>query len=153
MKKLGILTNQIATNQKLISISHNLNKLSITDRNIDCILFYNDMGALTVKKEFACMSSVSALSYDGILIATDMVSACLLNKCLRASDKYFYVWDIDWHKLKKPIEFMKNIYFNNDIELIARSEHHAKLITKVFKKPKYIIEEHNHEQWQRLVYS
>ena len=151
MKKLGIAVNQIISEQKYICLINELNKLNKAD--IDIILFYNDFGNNRIEADFPLMQSVEMLDYDGILIATDLLSANILHSCVRATKKYFYVWNIDWFKNKKSISFNKNTYQNKEIDLICRSKDHYKLLTTVFKEPKHIIEEFNHEQIESIVHS
>ena len=146
MKKLGILIHQLSGSQQFVSMCHNLNNICKNNREIDVVVFFNDLGKNSQINEFAIMQSVEALDYDGILIATDNITAHLLDNCICATKKYFYIWNIDWHIQNRPVNNIQNIYLNPNTELIARSKDHAKLISRVFREPKYIIEEFDHEE-------
>jgi len=153
MKKLGIITQQIANDQKHISIIKSLNTISEKERGLDCILFYADMGLMQEPNYFALMSIIETLDYDGILIATDIMSGLLLQNCLMAKKKYFYIWDLEWYHTSRTSSFIQQLYTSDEVELIVRSEDHAKIVERIFKKPKHIIEEFNHEQIEKLIYS
>lgn len=154
MKKLGIMINDIVDSQQYITIVKNINAICKKNTDIDPIIFTNRNNSTIADNEFAIMGSVEALDYDGILIATDNISAAILQNCLAAQEKYFYIWNINWFLQNFPVERMKDIYLREDIELIARSEDHNRAISKIFRKPKYIIEEFNYEQIiERIIYS
>jgi hypothetical protein len=63
------------------------------------------------------------------------------------------VWDVNWHIYPRPIDFVRKVYLNPEVELIARSKDHAKIIGKVFKQPTYVIEEFDHEEINNIIYS
>ena len=41
-------------------------------------------------------------------------------------------------------------FYNDEIELIARSQSHADLLEKLFKKPKYIMEDWDYDVLKRI---
>lgn len=153
MKKLAFFINQLSNSQQCISIVNNLNKLH-DHRDLDIILFRNDLTVCNMNNNFPIMEAVEALDYDGDIVATDFITCYFLDKCLRAKNKYFYIWNVDWNLQNKPYDFITKIYSNPNVDIIARSTNHANLISRVFKKPKYIIEDCNYEQIiQKLVQS
>jgi hypothetical protein len=153
MKKLGIMFNDIVNSQQYISMSRHLNEISMNNRDVDIVVFSNNVQAVPQKNEYAILSGTEALDYDGVLIATDLISAYILDRCFCATKKYFYVWDVNWHIYPRPIDFVRKVYLNPEVELIARSKDHAKIIGKVFKQPTYVIEEFDHEEINNIIYS
>jgi len=154
MKKLGILIHQIINSQQYIVIAQNLNKICQQNPEIDVVLFHNDLKVTQQPNEFAIMQSVETLDYDGVLIATDIISAHILPSCLCAQKRYFYVWDMNWFLQNRPIQFVQDVYLNKDIKLIARSTEHYEAISRVFRRPEYLIEEFDHEQLiNNIIYS
>lgn len=151
MKKIGFMINQINQSQQYTALSKNINTLCEKYKDIDPIVFYNDNFNTDPNSQFAIIQMVESLDYDGILIATDTISAHILKKCMVSKKKYFYIWNIDWHISNRPFGFIKDIYLNNEIELIARSQDHFKLIKSVFKEPKHIIEEFSYEQIRNII--
>jgi len=152
MKKLGFLMHQMLPNQKTNALSINLNEMVQKYPDIDPILFFNDIGMCNIKNEFAVMQTIEALDYDGILIATDEISVNMFKACMRAKEKYFYVWDINWFYNPRPISNIKSLYLNDDVKLIARSKSHFDIISRVFKKPEYIIQDFNVDEIKSIIY-
>ncbi len=153
MNKLGILISSPDNNQKFHAIARELNLLKNKRPDIDAIVFYYDYGPIALSTNFAMMEMRHAFNYDGIIIATDGYTAPVLNKCLRPKGLYFYIWNLDWKYNFTSLAINQNIYLNPKIDLIARSRSHNKLITQVWKEPKYMISEFNHEQIERHFFS
>ena len=67
-------------------------------------------------------------------IATDLISADMLLKSNTASDKYLYLWDIDW--ITNPVNFSVacDILLDDRLKLIARSDSHATIINNFCNK-------------------
>ena len=61
------------------------------------------------------------------------------------------MWNFDW-MLLDDLRFKQLTipFLNDEIELIARSESHAKVLEKLFKKPKYVMEDWDWEVLQRI---
>lgn len=55
MKKLGILTHQISNSQQYSCIAHNLNIICENNKDVDPIVFYNDLGKVRQNNQFAIM--------------------------------------------------------------------------------------------------
>jgi len=153
MNKLGILISSPGENQKFNALCRELNLLKEKRPDIDAIVFYYDYGPITVSTNFAMMEMKHAYNYDGIIIATDGYTAPVLDKCLRPKELYFYIWNLDWKYNVTTLGANQDIYLNNKINLIARSRSHHKLITQVWKEPKYTISEFNHEEITRHFFS
>ena len=85
---------------------------------------------------FPVMQSVEAWGQQGVMISTDLSTTCKLIKFPSASKKFFYVWDLEFLRGFAPINYdlIKKVYLNKDIDLIARCEHHAKVIENNFNR-------------------
>ena len=47
----------------------------------------------------------------------------------KVEEKYFYIWDLDWHRQNgRDFEYTIQAYNNPQLNLIARSSSHAKAI-------------------------
>ena len=74
---------------------------------------------------FAIMQSSEAFAFDGTLVATTLNTASKLLKFPSAKEKYFYVWDLEWMRLKnKSFDGLSQVYGSKELNLIARSEEH-----------------------------
>jgi len=153
MNKLGILISSPGHDQKFITLAHELNLLKTKRPDIDVIVFYYDYGQIRAETQFSMMEMKHAYNYDGVMIATDSYTAQMLNHCLRPKAKYLYIWNLDWKYTPTSFALNKKIYLNPEIDLISRSGIHHNIITKVWKEPKYQIEEFNHDKITRHFFS
>ena len=113
----------------------------------DCYLFANTVQALPMNHRFAIMQQVEALKHPGILIGTSMINAQVVANCLTAKEKYFYVWSPEWASLQEySAQQLNKIFYNKEISLIARSNGHFKLLSKLFKEPAAVINNWNSKQ-------
>ncbi len=152
MKSLGVLIRSPGLGQPEISIVDSLNKMVTTYADVEPILFFRDYGPQPIRMNFALMHNLEAWSFDGNLISNDLETTKIMLACIRAPKKFFYVWDLEWvYKDNFSFREMSVIYNNDEVELIARSPSHAKIIENCWKKPTAIIEDFNYEQIKELV--
>jgi hypothetical protein len=91
-------------------------------------------------------------NYDGVLISTSLPTTVILGSNIRAKKKYFYVYDLEWMFLQKPIfKQINGLYNNPDIELIARSQSHYDLLTKLWKEPVAIVDNFKYTDLMKLL--
>ena len=142
MKKIGVMANNLAASQLSECIVESFNFISQTDLDVDTILFYKKHPALSMTPLFCCMEETEVWGYEGYVIATCLDSAETLLKVTGPIKKFFYVWDLEWtRKAGQKYSRLKSIHQNPNIDLIARSQHHADLISKYWKKPIAIVKD------------
>ncbi len=143
---LGILINSFEVSQMSISILHNLKRI----KNVVPYVFYNELPEFYLKDlSFTTLSSRETYGYQGYTIATSLYTARQLLECPSPKKKFFYVWDFEWTMKQYNYNEIQDIYLNDELTLIARSEYHKKLIDNCWKQS-IIIEDFNHEQLTRL---
>lgn len=143
---LGILINSFDISQLRISILHNLKRI----KDVTPYVFYNELPEVYLKDlSFAALSSREAYGFNGYTIATCLHTAKQLLQCPCPTKKFFYMWDFEWMKQQYNYNVIQEIYLNDDLTLIARSEYHKKLIDNCWKQS-IIVEDFNHEQLTRL---
>ena len=59
--------------------------------------------------------------------------------------------DLEWLYQRAPYSAFENIYLNEEVEIVARSQEHSDIIESCWKKPSTIIEEFDHEAISRFV--
>jgi hypothetical protein len=87
-----------------------------------------------------------------VAIAASLTCAETLLRSHNRSDKYLYLWDIDW--LITPVNFSVacNILRDDRLKLIARSESHAKVISNFCNKEvSGIVDNWNIGELQRII--
>ena len=88
--------------------------------------FYSRPSVPVTRPFFSCKNISFLAGYDGVAIATDLISADMLLKSNTASDKYLYLWDIGYVAC--------DILLDDRLKLIARSDSHATIINNFCNK-------------------
>lgn len=123
--KLGILMNNLGPTQLAYYAIINNNKKN----DIDCILFYENQAKSCLPMNFATMQIYEAYTYEADIIATSISTAHKMLSFPSAKNKFFYVWDLEWMRIRnKNFNYLSNIYRNDKIHLIARSQSHKNII-------------------------
>ena len=142
MKKIGVIVKSLGKSQLSETLVKSFNSISQSSSDADTILFYSKVPFTGTVPLFSCMEQTEVWGYEGCVIATCLDTAEMLLKVTGPTKKFFYIWDLEWtrgdaHKYSR----LKSIYQNKDIELIARSNQHAELISKYWKTPVAIIKD------------
>lgn len=130
--KLGVLLDNLGPNQLALNVITNGNKV----RDTDFIAFYENSAKPYISPDFAIMQAFEAWGYRGILIATSLSTASQMITFPVCKEKYFYVWDLEWIRMKeKYFKTLHSIYSNPKLKLIARSNSHKKIIEDCWNTP------------------
>lgn len=147
IKHFSVLIDKLDISHKISLMIHNLNTLVVDNYIYNPTIFYNSLGKSLIYPQFTRLGMQHAWGYEGPMISTDIGTTQILNKCIRTTKKMFYVFDLEWlHIPNIQFSLLTNIYQNNNIELIARSQSHYDVLTRVWKKPIGILEDFNYEQ-------
>lgn len=134
---IGVIVDEVANNTNSYILFRELNKLS---ENYGCYLFCDEVKSLPIENKFAIMNQVEAMSHSGILFSTSILTTQVLVNNLTASKKFFYVHSLDWMHIKYfGFNQLKKVFCHDEIDLIAKSESHNDILSKLFKKPSHII--------------
>ncbi len=131
-KKLGILVNNLGPSQLSFEILIRANKYS---NDLDFVLFYQNLCRPCFNLTSAAMQINEIYSFPGPAIATDLSTANTLIAAPSPVRKYFYVWDLEWIRMpQKNYESLAHIYQNPELQLIARSGSHKKLLENCWNR-------------------
>lgn len=145
---IGVLTERIQFNQQSIFLLKNFNELNQTN---SCCIFCNEMHHRPVDIHFNIMQQIQSYSFEGTLVTDSILLAQNLHYNIYTKKKYYYVWNLDWMNLENlQVSQLDVPFYNDEIELIARSQSHANLLEKLFKKPKYIMEDWDYSVLKRI---
>ena len=145
---IGVLTDKIQFNQQSIFLVKNFNQLNETN---NCCIFCNEMHNRPVDVHFNIMQQTKSYCFQGTLITDSLLLTQSLHYNIYTKKKYYYVWNLDWIHLEKlRFSQLKIPFYNNEIELIARSQSHAEVLEQLFKKPKYIMEDWDWKVLKRI---
>tara|TARA_A100001201_G_scaffold42496_1_gene43301 strand:+ start:18 stop:470 length:453 start_codon:yes stop_codon:yes gene_type:complete len=127
MKRIAALVNDLSMSQKSFYLIKEFNKL-IEDTDISVGVFCNRQAIPPIQPLFGCKLSSFLISYNGIIISTTLEEARSSLKLANKSDRYLYLWDLDW--LENPVYFSTamEVLRSDKLKVIARSKSHAKMI-------------------------
>ena len=135
--EVAIVVNSIKTNNQL---SYLLTKES---KKNDIIVFSQNEYTINTNNGFSICMSYDFWNYKGKnVIATDIDSCKLILKNPSIKNFFFYIWDLEWLRLKSfDYEDLNYIYNNNKINLVARSERHSLAVQHAWNKKCSVVED------------
>ena len=147
MIKIGVLLKDLMLSQCNYEFITQANKFYSPKHTgeADIIAFYESLSIHCTQLFFACMNIKEAWSYNGMVVATSLNTAKRLITFPTPKNKLFYIYDLEW-MLPTHREFSKfaEVYTNNELVLLARSDKHAKLIEEAWGTKVYdVIENFN----------
>ena len=151
MTSIAAVLTDLGPSQKAFYFIKNFNELA-RNAGFSCSAFVCNIGVPVTKPLFSCSSVAFFSDYLGIGISTTLEEAQILLKSNNNSDKYLYLWDMEW--LKRSINYSQacSILLDKRLKIIARSKSHAQIIENFCnKKPIGIVEDWNKEQLLALL--
>jgi len=145
MRSAGIMVSQLDIAQPAFHLTNTINSIIEDGTDLDIIVYYQNWAKFPSNPRFALLMEREVWGSRCPVIATNVKLAEMLLKCPGPTKKFFYVWDFEWLRYG-DYERMSQLYTNPNIELIARSEHHADVLEKVWKKPAFVMDDWNKEK-------
>ena len=125
---IGVMIKDFSCSQLSFYAVRNINNRSNNSAEDSYVGFFENLSSNVIEPAFCIMNMSEIWGFEGVLIATSASTALTLIKSVTNSDKYFYVWDLEWLRDPDNYHTLLSIYRNPDIKLIARSKTHAKAI-------------------------
>lgn len=143
---IGILVNSLDISQKTVSIVQSLLKTN----NPKIFVFYNEFPDVDINLPCTVLHMKEAWSFKGVLVSTCLYTTKQMLNMYGARKKYFYVWDFEWTKQQYNYNDIADVYLSDDLQLLARSQDHKKVIDNCWK-PSQVIEDFEYEQLTKLL--
>lgn len=146
MISICAIIKDLGPSQKAFYLIKSFNELSKLV-SISTSVFYERPSIPVVRPLFSCMGISFVSSYAGNAISTTLEEADKLLKSNTSCKKYLYLWDLEW--LESPMFFTRayEILSDERLNIIARSESHAKIIENFCNKNVIgIVDDWNPEQ-------
>lgn len=136
MQKIGILIDNLASSELAY---HLINKINIMVRkrcDISPTIFVADVVPPIASPLCPIMHFSEAQCFDGTLIATSLSSTKKMCGLLGRGKRLYYVWNLEWVRPDQIVYFdaIKDVFWNKEIELIARNSDHAAIIKNCFNR-------------------
>lgn len=152
MIKAGILTSRIDKSQSGFQITKCINDISLNKVNVDIMVFVREFSAPPMVPLFSTLQESEVWGFDAPVIATDLQTASTLINTTGPTKKYFYVWDLEWMRINSfKHKTLSKIYNNKNLELIARSERHSKIIENCWRKPSHIMQDFSSDELLEII--
>ena len=157
-KKLGFMGN-FKTDQKsylLISqINHYYKNIkNYSNTSLVDIAIFGEFNFKTYQdKSFAHFHFQEAWdATDRTLVAFDLTMAEYLTNIISNRPKFFFLDDLEWQRINpKQYEKLNSIYNNKELNIIVRSEDHARIFTQCWNRSIYsIIKNYNLPDFLKL---
>ena len=149
--KISAVVNNLGPSQMAFYLIKEFNKLSKDTKN-SCSVFTELSGVFVTRPLFSCYSIAFFPEYDGTSICTTIQEAKAVLATSNSAKKYLYLWDLDW--TQKPVNHKEycDIMLNDRLEIIARSDSHAKCIENFCNRtPIGIIDNWNHKSLLKML--
>tara|TARA_R110000751_G_scaffold87321_3_gene173158 strand:+ start:2148 stop:2621 length:474 start_codon:yes stop_codon:yes gene_type:complete len=151
MINIAAVVEDLNISQKSFYLIKEFNKM-IEDTDISTSVFFLKPSIPPVAPFFACRGSYSLGTYHGVAISTSLRETEIMLNSSNASDKYFYVWDLEWLENSLRFEQAMKIMRDDRLKIIARSECHAVAIDNFCnKKPIGIVSDWNKDQLLEVI--
>lgn len=134
LKNINILLQNVGASQLSYLVIRNANDIGAIRPEIDVIAYYENLHKNCMPPNFAVMQIAEAWGQRGPMIATTLSTAFKLIG-FPADRKLFYIWELEWiREGNKQYEMYADVYTHTDLELVARSQSHKRLIESTFNR-------------------
>lgn len=125
--KIGFIVDDLSSSQLSYEVISSINSFD-TSFDQDFVVFFENSSPIVIEPFFGVMNLQELWGFDGIAIATSVSSCLSLSNTQSPIKKFFYVWDLEWSRNRSSYDQGIQAFLKEDINLIARSEDHAKAI-------------------------
>ena len=130
--KIGVIFDDFIKSDKNYTLMDKINSF-VNTHNDEICGFLTNISHKVIDTFFA-YANISDIAHfnNGLVIATSLDGADVMNKTSVHSDKCFYIWDMDWMGHAFNFYGVYNILSNPKIKKIVRSQLQADIIKNNF---------------------
>lgn len=122
----GIILPNLGQNQLAFQALCSINSLVHAQCPHTFSIFQEDITRPIVAPKVGVFNLVNICDFNGILLATTVNNSLTMRKSTSTARKVFYVWDLEW--MRSTHNYLHSVQAFHGVDLIARSEEHAKAI-------------------------
>ena len=146
MRNFGVAVDSLSVSQQNYVMCDSLNKMA-EESGISPVMFVQCMGKPMIPANFPIMASSHLFAFDGPVVATSAQTCRVALNTFKTNPIYLYVWDLEW---TQNATMVGDVYMNDKVNLIARSQQHFAYLEGLWKKPVATIEDFDHVALLRL---
>lgn len=153
METVNIFVTDFGASQLAFNLWMNLRARIKDHADISPFVFYENLRRTPMPPNFALMQIAEGWGQHGVGIATSLSTASKMRHFPALSQRFFYVWDLEWLRMRPRIyDVYSTFYLEEDVQLVARCEQHAELLVNNFnKEPVAIIPNFNIDSFMELI--
>jgi hypothetical protein len=138
--KLGLLVPDLAPSQLAYFLTRRVNQELSGRTDLDAVCFAKRIAKPCLVPHFAVMGRVDLWGFDGAAVATDLESAHALLKCPTVPKKFFYVWDLEWVRIKgrAAYEDLAAVYQHPELTVVTRGPDHRRVVKNAWGRDSLI---------------
>lgn len=154
IKNLGVLINNMGANQISYYVTKNINDNDLR-LGLNVIVYYEILHLNCIEHKFASMNTVEMYNQRTPMIATCLSTAYKLLNAVGPTDKWYYVYDLEWQRpINAYYELHANVLQNPKIKLMTRNEEYKTVIETCFnRKVEAVVDDFNLEQIKRVIFN
>lgn len=149
-----ILLDHVGFSEQSYEIIKEVN-LTVEDSTEEISIVVNDVSTKIMEVNTA-VNNIAEIGcfQDGALIATSVLNASQILSACTSARKILYLWDLDWVFMPFNYSWLYDTLNDDRLEIIVRSEQHAKALkTLCGKEPVGILEQFKLEKLWNLLES
>lgn len=146
--KIASIVETTSCSQNNFYMTKTFNRMLGT--KISPVCFYLNLSSLSGWNQFAIMNIYYASGFfDGIMIATCLKTAEVLDKINTNAQKYLYLQDLEW--LRTPMQYENNLQLLKKFKILSRSESHQDNIANYCNMDSIILKNWDYETLKGLM--
>jgi len=130
---IAAIVKNLGPSQCNFFLTKEFNKLSEKSEN-SCTVFVNDPTVPVLDPSFSCPVVAFLPHFKGACISTDIYTTQQMLKNSSITNKFFYVWDMEWIIKRMDYNSTVDLMRNESLKIIARSKSHAEVISNFCNK-------------------
>lgn len=123
MRSIGIIVTDLGPSQLAFMILKQTELLK--GLGWSSFIFYESLMRPCINPTVATMNISESVSFDGHCLSTNLNQTKLLLNNNTRGKKIFYVWDLEWLRGHDNFDFNSDIYRDENLILITRSQEHS----------------------------
>ena len=131
--QIASIVDDLGASQRNFYMIKEFNKGAVS-KDLSMGAFYNRPSMCITTPHFSCKNISFLSGYHGVAISTTIEGADSLLKSHNNSDKYLYLWNIEWLSSVVNFDAVCRILLDDRLKIIARSDSHAVIINNFCNK-------------------
>lgn len=141
-----------ANNNFQNEVIENINQFCIHNPYDNVVLFNNQFDRTDVDHKYYILHIQQAKYFDGILFVFDTRSAMITQTFPSPKKKIIYINEPEWNLNPNiPYDFWKDIYMQNNTEIITNNKSTYDICDICWKTPKHLMQNMSYKEFENVI--